>query len=255
MADTNVNMRVLKSTNINSSTSVSTSINSSDNILYYDARAKPMFINTPCVYKQTWAQYWDIDGCPKAVLQKHPLFINKSRPIHFPNSQLPKRPQPRWASTIWEIGKWLQVHTSQFPNFPKDPSPDGPARFGKLGNWEMAGGTDFPISQKTPTHLAQHYLGNCEIGKSVEVCTSQFPKIPQPRWASTIWEIGKLGNGWRYRFPNFPKDPNPSGSALFGKLGNCEICRGMYFPISQFPKRPQPRWASTIWEIAKLGNL
>ena len=68
-------------------------------------------------------------------------------------------------------------------------------------------------------------MGNWEIGKSVEVCTS--------------------------RFPNFPKDISPFGSALFGKLGNWEICRGMYFPISQFPKRYQPIWLSTIWEIWK----
>ena len=46
---------ILKSTNINSSISVSTSINRSDNILCYDESAKPMFINTPCVYKQIWA--------------------------------------------------------------------------------------------------------------------------------------------------------------------------------------------------------
>ena len=39
-----------------------------------------------------------------------------------------------------------------------------------------------------------------------------------------------------------------------GKLGNWEICRGMYFPIFQFPKRSQPIWLSTIWEIGKLGN-
>ena len=147
----------------------------------------------------------------------------------FPISQFPKRPQPRWASTIWEIGKWLEVQISQFPNFPKDLSPSGSARFGKWGNWEMAGGTDFPISQKNPAHLAQHDLGNWEIGKSVEVCTSQFP--------------------------NFPNNPSPDGPALFGKLGNREMAGGTDFPISEFPKRSQPFWLSTIWEIGKLGNL
>ena len=109
---------------------------------------------------------------------------------------------------------------------------------------------------------------------------SQFPKRHQRRWASTIWEIGKLGNGWRYRFPNFPEDLSPSGSARFGKLGNWEMAGGTDFPISQkisahqaqhdlgnweigkwlevqisqFPRRSQPIWLSTIWEIGKLGN-
>ena len=128
----------------------------------------------------------------------------------FPISQFPKRPQPIWLSTIWEVGRWLQVHTSQFPNFPKKTSPSGSARFGKLGNGYRYILPNFQISQKTPAQMGQHDLGN--------------------------WEIGKLGNGLRYRFPNFPKDLSPSGSARFGKLGNWEICRGMYFPISQFPK-------------------
>ena len=68
------------------------------------------------------------------------------------------------------------------------------------------------------------------------------------------WEIGKLEKIYRYVLPNFPTVLSPSGSALFGKLGNWEMITGTYFPISQFPKRPQPRWASTIWEIGKLGN-
>ena len=29
----------------------------------------------------------------------------------------------------WEIGKSVEVCTSQFPNFPNNPSPDGPALF------------------------------------------------------------------------------------------------------------------------------
>ena len=33
--------------------------------------------------------------------------------------------------------------------------------------------------------------GGWEIGKSVEVCTSQFPKRFQPIWLSTIWKVGK----------------------------------------------------------------
>ena len=40
------------STNINSSISVSISINIRGDMLCYAESAKPMFINTPCVYKQ-----------------------------------------------------------------------------------------------------------------------------------------------------------------------------------------------------------
>ena len=115
---------------------------------------------------------------------------------NFPNSQFPKRPQPMWLSTIWEIGKWLQVHTSQFPNFPNDPSPSGLALFGKLRN-----------------------------GKWLEVHTSQFP--------------------------NFPKDLSPSGSALFGKFGNWEMITGTYFPISQIIPAQMGQHDLGNWEIAK----
>ena len=117
--------------------------------------------------------------------------IGKWKWLEVHISQFPKRRQPIWLSTIWEvwkqakdtdfpvsqmipaqmtqdylgnweIGKWLEVQISQFPNFPDGPSPDGSGLFGKLGNWEMAGGTYFPISQKTPAQMAQHYLGNWE---------------------------------------------------------------------------------------------
>ena len=52
----------------------------------------------------------------------------------------------------------------------------GAEKQGGMGNWEICRGMYFPISQKMSAHLAQHYLGNWEVGKSVEVCTSQFPK-------------------------------------------------------------------------------
>ena len=141
----------------------------------------------------------------------------------FPISQFPKRSQPIWLSTIWEIGKLGNGWRYRFPNFPKDPSPSGPARFGKLGNWEMSGGTDFPISQ--------------------------FPKRSQPIWLSTIWEIGKLGNGWRYRFPNFPISQKISAHLAQHDLGNWEVCRGMYFPISL--NNPSPDGPALF---GKLGN-
>ena len=137
-------------------------------------------------------------------------------------------PQGRVYKHTFCLSTNLAQSISQIPNFPKDPSPDGPARFGKLGNWEMAGGTDFPISQRISAHLAQHDLGNWEIGKCLQVRTSQFP--------------------------NFPKDTSPDGPARFGKLGNWEMLTGTDFQISQFPKRSQPIWLSTIWEIGKLGN-
>ena len=96
---------------------------------------------------------------------------------YFPISQFPKRPQPIWLSTIWEIGKW-----------------------------EMATGTlyilpNFPTSQKISAHLAQHYLGHWEIGKWLQVHTSQFPKRSQPRWPSTIWELGKSVEVYTSQFP------------------------------------------------------
>ena len=199
---------ISKSTNINSSISVSISINISDNTLCYDESAKPMFMNSPCVYKQIWALYWEIDWCPKAVFVNTPsvykhispnpfpkFLISQMPPVHvakhnlgnwemargtyFPISQFPKRPQPRWASTIWEIGKLGNGYRYIFPNFPNDPA-----------------------------HLAQHYLGNWEIGKWLQVHMSQFPKRPQPIWLSTIWGIGKWLEVHTSQFPNFPKDPS-----------------------------------------------
>ena len=124
-----------------------------------------------------------------------------------------------------EIGKYVPVPISQFPNFPNRAEPDGLRSFGKLGNLYLQPFPNFP--KKISAHLAQHDLGNWEIGKWVQVHTSQFPKRSQPIWLSTIWEIWKLGNGYRYILPNFP--------------------------ISQ--KTPA-RWASTtIWEIGKSGSL
>ena len=93
----------------------------------------------------------------------------------------------------------------------------------------MARGTDLPISQKTPAYLAQHYLGN--------------------------WEIG---NGYRYIFPNFPISRKTPAQMGQHDLGSWEIWKWLEVHISQFPqfpKRPQPIWPSTIWEIGKLGTL
>ena len=181
----------------------------------------------------------------------------------------------------WEVGKWLEVQISQFPNFPKDLSPSGSARFGKLGNgyryilpnfpkrhqprwastiWEIGkleNGLryrfpNFPISQKISAHLAQHDLGNWEMVTGTYFPISQFPKRPQPRWDSTIWEIGKLGNGWRYRFPNFPISQKISAHLAQHDLGNWEMVTGTYFPISQVPKDTSPDGPA---RFGKLGNL
>ena len=188
-----------------------------------------------------------------------------------------------------------------------------------LGNWEMAKGTYFPISQMTPAHLAHYYYGNLETGYRhilpnfpkdpsparwastfgklendyryifPNFAISQLPKKSQPIWLSIILGIRKLGNGYRNILPNFPnsqKKLSPSGSALFGKLGNWEMSTGTYFPISQiipaqiaqhhlgsweigrgmhfpisqktpaqmaqFPERPQPRWPSTIGKLVEV---
>ena len=43
---------------------------------------------------------------------------------------------------------------------------------------------------------AEMQWGGWEIG--------QFPKKSQPIWLSTIWEVGKLGNDYRYILLNFP---------------------------------------------------
>ena len=166
----------------------------------FPKKNQPIWLSTMC---EIWKQAKDTDLFPDFPDDPSPdgsgLFgklgnWDMARGTDFQISQFPTRPQPRWLSTIWEIGKWLQVHTSKLSNFPEDPSPDGPARFGKLGNWEMAGGTDFQISK--------------------------FPKRPQLIWLSTIWEIGKWLQVHTSKFPNFPKDPSPDGLARFGKLGN-----------------------------------
>ena len=112
------------------------------------------------------------------------------------------------------------------PNFPNDPSPPGSALFGTFGNDYRYILPNFPISQKTTAQLVQHFLGNWETGKWLQVHTGlPISKRPQPRWSSTIWEIGKLGNCYRYildsQFPNFSEDPSSDGPAPFGKLANC----------------------------------
>ena len=113
-----------------------------------------------------------------------------------------------------------------------------------LGNWEMARGTYFPISQisqMTPAHLTHYCVGNLDMVTGTNFPISQ--KI-SAHLAQHIWEIGKLGNEYRYILPNFPKDLSPHHD-----LGNWEMSTGTYFPISQFPKRSQPSP-----RFGKLGN-
>ena len=79
---------------------------------------------------------------------------------------------------------------------------------------------------KVPTEMSRECrnagggMGNWEIGKSVEVCTSQFPNSPIDLSPSGSALFGKLGNDYRYILPNFPNNPSPDGPALFGKLEN-----------------------------------
>ena len=68
----------------------------------------------------------------------------------------------------WEIGKYVPVIISQFPNFPHRAEPDGLRSFGKSGNCEICTSSHFPISQ--------------------------FPKSCWPIWAGVFWEIGELGS-------------------------------------------------------------
>ena len=129
----------------------------------------------------------------------------------------------------WEIGKYVPVTISQFPNFPNRAEPDGLRSFGKLGNLYLQPFPNFPISQIVLAHLGWCLLGNWEIGKSVPVTISQFP--------------------------NFPNRAEPDGLVSFGKLGNWEICTSSHFPISQFPKSCWPIWAGVFWEIWQLGSM
>ena len=212
-----------------------------------------MFINTPSVYKQ-------ISSNP---FPKFP--ISQKTPAHLAWHYLGN----------WEMGNGLRY---RFPNFPKDPSPSGLALFGKLGNgyryilpnfpisqktpaqmgqhylgnWEMIAGTYFPISQKTPAQMGQHDLENWEIGKWLEVQISQFPNFPKDLSPSGSALFGKLGNDCRYRFPNFPKDPSPDGPARFGKLGNGHRHTLPNFPISQKTLAQMGQHDLENWEIGKL---
>ena len=169
--------------------------------------------------------YWDIDWCPKAV------FIN--------------------TPSVYK-----QTSPNPFPNFPI--SQKTPAQMGEhdLGNWGMGNGLryrfpNFPISQKTPAHLAQHYLGNWEMVHMYILPISQFPISTSPDGPSTIWEIGKLGNGWRYRFPNFPISRKISAHLAQHDLGNWEMVPGTYFPISQRTPAQMAQPNLGNWEIGK----
>ena len=59
----------------------------------------------------------------------------------------------------------------------------------------------------------------CDISKSHEL--RQF----------RVKGLGYISLG--FRLPNFPNSAGPSGLALFGKLGNWEVCTCNHFPISQ----------------------
>ena len=85
----------------------------------------------------------------------------------------------------------------------------------------------------TPAHLAQHYVGNWEIGKLIQVHTSQFSTFSHDSSTSGSALFGKLGSGYSYILPNFPQGRSPDGSALFGKLGNWEMVKATYFKISE----------------------
>ena len=151
---------------------------------------------------------------------------------HFPISQIMLAHLSWCLLGKWEIGKYVPVIISQFPNFPNRAGPSGLGPFWKLGNWEVCTCNHFPISQ--------------------------FPKSCWPIWAGVFWEIWKLGNMYLKPFPNFPiflNHAGPSGLGPFGKLGNWEVCTCNHFPISQFSKSCWPIWAGAFLEIGKLGSM
>ena len=180
---------------------------------------------------------------------------------HFPISQFPKWCWAIWAGVfweIWEIGKYVPVLISQFPNFPNGAGPSGLVSFGKLGNWEVCTCTHFPISQ-FPKWCWAIWAGIIlEIGKYVPVLISQFPNFPKrcwPIWAGVFWEIGKLGSMYPYSFPNFPISQKVLGHLGWCLLGNLEI--GKYVPvlISQFPNFPNVAGPSGLVSFGKFGKL
>ena len=80
---------------------------------------------------------------------------------------------------------------------------------------------------------------------------ANFPKDPSP---SGLALFGKLGNGkWLEvqisQVPHFPKDPSPDGPALFGKLGNGWRYRFPNFPISQKISAHLAQHDLGIWEM------
>ena len=186
-------------------------------------------------------------------------------------------PQGRASKHALCLSTNLAESISQIPNFPNDPSPHGPAQFGKFGNWEMLRGTCFPTSQMTQpiwtstvweiwkwakgtyfpsqfpnfphdSSIFQHiwFSTMWEVGKWLQLHISQFPKRPQPRWASTIGKSLQLHTS---QFPKFPKDRSPVGPALFGKLGNRYSYILPNFPNSQKTAAQMGQHYSGNWAI------
>ena len=190
-----------------------------------------MFINRPSVYKQISPNLFPSfpkDPSPYGPARFGKLGNGKRYMFrNFPN--FPNDPSP---SDPLLFGTFGNGYRYILPNFPNNPSPDGPAQFWKLGNGSRY---ILPISQKTPAQMGQHFLGNWEMSTGTCFPISQFPKRSQPIWLSTIWEIGKLGNEYRYQvhLPNFPISQKTRAQMAQHYLGNWEMSTGTCFPISQ----------------------
>ena len=121
----------------------------------------------------------------------------------------------------WEIGKYIPLQISQFPNFPNRAEPDGLRSFGKLGNWEICTlqPFPFPISQIVLSQMGWlrsfRKLGNWEVHTSTD--------FPISQWAEIFWDTGKLGNLYLQPFPNFPISQKTPAQMGQHDLGNWEM--------------------------------
>ena len=99
--------------------------------------------------------------------------------------------------------------------------------------------------------MGPHDLRNWEFGKWLEVHISQFPNFPKDPSPSGSALFGKLGNGYRYILPTFPISQKTPAQMGQHDLGNWEMAGGTDFPISQkIPANLTQHYLGN-WEIGK----